>query len=64
MSGKGDLGAGTSASRWSVSAEAARQAEFARVLAMSPLERMALALSLGRRRLELARRRRESPPMR
>jgi hypothetical protein len=47
-----------------VSAEAARRAELARIAAMSPLERMALALSLGRRRLELERRRAEAEPVR
>lgn len=41
-------------SRSSRSAQASRAAEMERLRRMTPLERMALALALGRRRLELA----------
>jgi len=55
MDAKGDQDARSG--RPSASADSARRAEIARVRAMTPLERMALALSLGQRRLELERRR-------
>jgi hypothetical protein len=41
--------------RRSKSAEAARAAELARIIAMTPRQRMAVALGLGRRRLALER---------
>src|SRR5688500_2796949 len=49
-----------SGSRMSQSAKAARQAEFERIKQMTPLERMALALQLGRRRLKLEQARRST----
>jgi hypothetical protein len=58
---EGDVsGNNSKAGRTSPSAQAARKAELARIVAMSPLERMALALSLGHRRLELAQRRQQA----
>jgi len=55
MDDKGDQEA--RAGRRSASADSARRAEIARVRAMTPVERMELALALGQRRLELMRRR-------
>jgi len=60
MSDRQNPGASPSQPRKSGSAEAARKAELERIVAMTPVERMALALSLGRRRLELEQKRRES----
>jgi hypothetical protein len=58
----GDPGASSARPRPSKSADAANRAELERILRMTPLERVALALSLGRRRLEIERRRGESKP--
>lgn len=56
MTSREDQGAPASLSgaRRSKSIEESRQAELERIIAMSPMERAALALSLGRRQRALA----------
>jgi len=55
-------GASIGGRRRSRSMESTRRAALERILQMSPVERMALALGLGRRRLALARERDSRAP--